>query len=623
MNRLRPFLPYLAAAVSALLLAMCFPGFEVSGSFVWIWSIPLMAGLWLGGGEVKRKRFGFKVGGFAGLVFWMLNVKWLTAMGDLPTVPVLGAYAGWLMLSVYLSLYFALWGMFAASIGNPWRHSNKELQSSIAARMEAKQEKPKRVGGFKPSMRVLGFAILNAAAWVVLEWSRGWMLTGFGWNGLGVAFHEVPVVMQVADLVGVTGIAFIPMFMAAVMLQTGRRLIDELRAGKFQAHFEIGIAVGLIAAVFAYGINRMAYHSNVPFHAVRTLIIQENIAQTLKWDEQLEVAHYNSYIESVERELGELEQQNQHRMKEVMETGEEVELEYPDLLVLPESATTQPLVYLSGVEGIYLPMLTKDLLVDQIYQDNHFKTVFGANFLGGQVIEGEVYYDLEGGDAYNAFVVTGPEIAQNELYPTQELLTHGKNHLVPFGEYIPEVPLLSSIASMFSGMSYGKNFSSSNSFEPLSVELRGEVVQLMPNICFEDTVGRVIRKFVRDAPQMLVNITNDGWFGESEAAKQHMANAKFRCVELRRPMARAANTGVSGIVDIIGSLENRTTGELNVIGTWDDPFVRDGLYAEVKVPTKPVWTLYALAGDWFVILCALVTLAGGFIVLKNRQSSGI
>ncbi|MFC5050313.1 apolipoprotein N-acyltransferase [Rubritalea spongiae] len=618
MNTLKPFLPYLAATLSGVLLAMCFPGFEVSGSFVWIWSIPLMVGLWLGGGEKKRKRFGFKVGFVGGLAFWLLNVKWLTAMGDLPTVPVLGAYSGWLMLAVYLALYFGVWGMFAATVGNPWRRTAKVAQSGISEKMEAKLERPKRVGGFKPSMRVLGFAVINASAWVVLEWLRGWMLTGFGWNGLGVAFHEVPVVMQVADLVGVTGVAFIPMFMAAVMLQTGKRLIDEVRAGKFQAHFEIGIAVGVIAAVFAYGVNRMAYHSNAPFHGVRTLIIQENIKQTLKWDEQLEVEHYNAYVESIQRELGELDMLNQERMAEAVKTGEEIELEYPDLVVLPESATTQPLVYLPEVEGVYLPLLTKDLLVEQIYQENHFKTVFGANFLAGVVIEGEVYYDLEVGDAYNTFAVTGPEIAEENLYPTTALQTHGKNHLVPFGEYIPEVPLLSSIASMFSGMSYGKNFSSGGSFEPLTVELRGEDVQLMPNICFEDTVGRVIRKFVRDAPQMLVNITNDGWFGESEAARQHMANAKFRSVELRRPMARAANTGVSGIVDTIGSMVNPQTGELNAIGTRENPFIRDGLYATVKVPTQPVWTLYAVAGDWFVILCALMAFGGGaFLGLKR------
>ena len=90
-------------------------------------------------------------------------------------------------------------------------------------------------------------------------------------------------------------------------------------------------------------------------------------------------------------------------------------------------------------------------------------------------------------------------------------------------------------AELFSGMSYGKNFSRSGSFEPLRVELRGENVQLIPSICFEDTVGRLSRKFARPELQMLVNITNDGWFGTSEATLQHMANSKFRAVEVRRP----------------------------------------------------------------------------------------
>ena len=221
MNKLTKFLPYLAAVISGLLLAMCYPGFEVASGLVWIWPIPLMAALWLGGGEKKRKRFGWRVAGVAGLTFWLVNVKWLIAMGDLDTVPVAGAMAGWFMLSVYLSVYFALWGVFATTIGNPWRKGKLRELSAIEQKMEAKldDDKPKkRNRGFLASFRVMRFAIMHASLWVVLEWLRGWLMTGFAWNGLGVAFHEVPVMMQVAELVGVTGIAFFPMLLASVIL---------------------------------------------------------------------------------------------------------------------------------------------------------------------------------------------------------------------------------------------------------------------------------------------------------------------------------------------------------------------------------------------------------------------
>jgi len=619
MSKFRNSMPYLAAVLSGILLAMCYPGFEVASGLVWIWPIPLMLGLWLGGAQKKRKRFGFRVGAVAGVVFWLINVKWLIAMGELPTVPFAGAIFGWLVLSLYLALYFGVWGALLSSIGNPWKASSARVLTAIEEKMAEREDAPKkRVKGLRNSLRVVIFAVMHASLWVLLEWLRGWLMTGFGWNGLGVAFHEVPVMMQIADIVGVTGIAFLPMLFASTMLQTGRRLLDELRAGKFQAHFEIGIVVGIIAFVFAYGVNRMAYYSNLATHDVRVLIVQENIPQSIKWDEILEAKHYIDYQESIARELAAIEQLNQAKMTEAATTGEEVELEYPDLLVMPESSTTQPLVYLDDLEKIYMPLLTQDLLVNQIYGENHFKTVFGASLLSGTLSEEGIYYNFDG-DAYNVFAVTGPSLAVEEQYPTTQIQTHGKNHLVPFGEFIPDIPFLGSVAELFSGMSYGKNFSRSGSFEPLNIELRGKNVQLMPSICFEDTVGRLSRKFARPELQMLVNITNDGWFGTSEATLQHMANSKFRAVEVRRPMARAANTGVSGVVDVIGSMEADEEGEFNVIGSPQDPFVKGALYTTVKIPEKPTMTVYAMLGDWFTLLCVFLCVGSLTFCLKSAK----
>jgi len=618
MTKLQKFAPYLAAVVSGLLLAMCFPGFEVSSGLVWIWPIPLMVGLWLGGGEKKRKRFGFRLAWVAGLTFWLLNIKWLMAMGELPTVPMAGAVAGWLMLGVYLAVYFGLWGVVAASFGNPWKQSEVRELTAIEKKMADKAAKPKRsISGFGNSMRVIAYAVLHASLWVVLEWLRGWMLTGFGWNGLGVAFHDVPVVMQAADLVGVTGIAFVPMFLASIIAQTGKRLIDEVRAGKFQAHFEIATGIGLVALVFAYGVNRMSYYANADFDAVRVMIVQENIKQSLKWDEGLEAQHYINYLTSIEHGLAEVEELNQAKMRQAIETGEEVEIEYPDLLVLPESSFTQSLVYVESKDEVYMPFQTMDALVDNIYAENHFKTVFGANLIGGMIVDDAILYDPER-DAYNAFVVADSRVATEENYPTKHLQVHGKNHLVPFGEFVPEVPLLGSVAELFSGMAYGKNFSRSGSYEPLDVELRGRDYQLIPSICFEDTVGRLVRKFARPEQQILVNITNDGWFGESEAVQQHMANSKFRCVEVRRPMARAANTGISGVVSVIGSMAGKKEGEFHMIGTPEDPFVKGTFYGNVEVPRESIMTLYAMAGDWFVVLCLLLSIGSGFFCVKSR-----
>ncbi len=621
MSKFQRVMPYLAAALSGVLLAMCYPGFEFASGLVWIWPVPLMIGLWLGGAEKKRKRFGFRVGALAGLVFWLINVKWLIAMGELPTVPLAGAVFGWLMLSLYLALYFGVWGALIASIGNPWRAGNAKELTAIEKKMAEREDAPKkRVKGFKNSLRVVMFAVMHASLWVVLEWLRGWLMTGFGWNGLGVAFHEVPVMMQIADIVGVTGIAFFPMLFASAMLQTGRRLIDELRAGKFQAHFEIGIVVGIIAFVFAYGVNRMAYYHNQPTRSVNVLLVQENIEQRMKWDEVQEVTHYQNYLESTQRAIAELESSNERAIQKVWEkqSEEAVEIEYPDFVVFPESALTQPVVFVDGESGVILSALTDDLLRRNLMVNQNFHVLFGSNLVEGQANGSGYMYHPEG-RAYNAFCVASPELANETRFPSAMVQAKGKSHLVPFGEYIPDIPFLKAIMELSSGSASGMNFSASESRDPLTVVTRGEKLQLIPSVCFEDTVGRLVRKFARAEQQILVNITNDGWFGTSEAALQHMANSKFRAVEIRRPMARAANTGVSGVVDVIGSMQADEEGVLNMIGTAENPFVKGTLYAKVKVPKNPTMTIYAMFGDWFTLCCLVLCVGSMIFCLKSEK----
>jgi apolipoprotein N-acyltransferase len=144
-------------------------------------------------------------------------------------------------------------------------------------------------------------------------------------------------------------------------------------------------------------------------------------------------------------------------------------------------------------------------------------------------------------------------------------------------------------------------------------------VQVIPNVCFEDTVGRLTRRFVRHEPQVIVNVTNDGWFKESEAAAQHMANARFRAIELRRPMIRSANTGVSGIISAAGSLVDPATGDRQIVEDENgNHFTRGNLYGHAYAPVDSPLTLYAVAGDWFAWLM-LVSLA---VAIVRQRISG-
>ena len=132
-------------------------------------------------------------------------------------------------------------------------------------------------------------------------------------------------------------------------------------------------------------------------------------------------------------------------------------------------------------------------------------------------------------------------------------------------------------------------------------------MRVAPLICFEDTIGELVRRFVlpfgsERGADLLINMTNDGWFLYSAGSRQHLANAIFRCVEVRRPMVRAANTGVTCFINEFG----RITQMLR--DAQGRPFGQGTLIDDVKVPTDNVLTFYARHGELFAELCAGVTL---------------
>jgi apolipoprotein N-acyltransferase len=172
-----------------------------------------------------------------------------------------------------------------------------------------------------------------------------------------------------------------------------------------------------------------------------------------------------------------------------------------------------------------------------------------------------------------------------------------KVHLVPFGEYIPfrhSFPLFAAIA----GDQVPEDFDAGDEFTVFDLSHdRGRVA---PLICFEDTIGELTRRFVLNGADLLVTVTNDGWFEHSSGSHQHLANAIFRCVETRRPMARAANTGVTCFVNDLG----RVTQILQ-----DDrgsTFEEGILAGEMNLANDPAMTFYVRHGELFAKLCAAI-----------------
>jgi apolipoprotein N-acyltransferase len=558
------------ALTSGILLVLCFPPFD-AGGLVWVGMIPLMVALWAGGGEKRRWWYGFRMGWMAGAVFWVINLKWIAEVSDL------GMWA----VGFYLAVYFGFWGSFAAGVGNPWLRKDDDARPPLS------------VGA-----RSLSFAAVNGLTWCGLEWVRGWMLTGFGWNGLGVSFHQTPVIAQAADLVGVTGLSFLPVFLAAVLVQVGRRLHSEARRGRLRAHWDFGIAASVIAVVFVYGVVRLQRGIGGEVRPLKVLLVQLNIpqdAKTVLWS--LEEVH-RGYEEETLKAFEALEERNAGRVEEALnderpEAG--VTLDLPDWVVWPEAALKQWLFFTE--DGTQATGEFNRQTIGIVREQAPFTLMMGLNEIEGVEDNGRLIPKEEPA-TYNSLLV----LPEGE----EQFLSYRKHHLVIFGETIPYVEQLTFLAWLFeksAGVKYTGSFDVGTGHDPLLVPHRGfddGAVAIIPSICFEDTVPRLVRKFAVNGGQVIVNVTNDGWFKESEAAAQHFANARFRCIELRRPMVRCSNTGVSAVVGVTGSVGDPVTGEARVLVDEDgNHLTRGWLFATVHVPVDGPLTLYARWGDWF------------------------
>ncbi len=560
---------------------------------VWLWMIPLLVALWTLKPGKRLGWRGFGLGWIAGAVFFGISCRWLWAVSGLGAVAVAG----------FLALYFAAWAGFAATWGNPWRRE-PEGMSSVGAGLYSLQ-----------------IAFANAALWAGLEWLRGWLFSGFSWNGLGAAFHSLPVLAQGADLLGVAGLSLLPVFVSAVLVQVGRRMARQARQGRLGSNVDFMVAALVLIAAFFYGVWRIRSVTQVATVPVNVLLVQRNIPQSIKWQTQSAEEIYAGYAEATRVAMEDLDAQNFTNLQKALDTADtgHLELRRPDLVIWPETALPERLWFISG-EPMPETQWNAGYISEAVLKLGDFTFITGANEQEGQRLDAERWNECKGGGAFNSMAFFRGEFASGRTYR--------KIHLVPFGEYIPfreQVPFLVSLFEYSAGVESAGDFGAGTSFDPVTIEASGHQIGIIPAICFEDTVNRLVRRFVRPGPQMIVNITNDGWFLETVAAEQHAANASFRAIETRRPMARAANTGVTCIIDATGSMVDPKAADESTRSIKDPvtgkPFVEGTLYGQVDVPKEGIYTLYNQAGDVPVILLGLVGLTTGWLHSRRRSST--
>jgi len=385
--------------------------------------------------------------------------------------------------------------------------------------------------------------------WTAVEIARSYLFTGFPWMLLGYTLAGNATLRQAADLAGVHGLSFLLALSGVSVCLAGKRLSDRFQA-KAAIPLIPGIAVILFLVLYGRSASPNPAGSAARLSEVKVAIAQGGIDQSVKWNPGNQLATLGIY--------GEL-------TRTARDAGVQV-------VVWPETAA--PFFY--GWEAAL------SRRVEAIAVSGGIPILFGAP-----------WYDPAGGEFYNSvFQMDARGVV---------LGRYDKRHLVPFGEYIPLRPVLFFLSKLTEG---GGDFSTGTS--PALFRVHGQPVAA--SICYEALFPALIREGVLEGATWLVNVTNDAWFGDTVAPHQHLAMARMRCVEFRRPMVRAANSGFSAVIDADGGI----AASLGLSR-------RGVLVAAVRPAT--VETVYAKTGEIFGISCSILTIFA--FIFPLRGSHGI
>lgn len=496
-----------------------------------------------------------------GLGFFILNVGWLS------TVSWLAA----LLLAAYLALYPAMFACYAAT----WARPNFSCNLAVA----------RGACRWTIAVRILVRALTHGFVWGGLELLRAHVLTGFGWNGLAVALPLSSPLVQAADLLGVAGVSAFLVAWQSVLMQI--YLIERQHQSNGSvslsamlerfSHVGPWLAMALIpVTLLVYGGVRLHLLAQRETFELRALLLQLNVPQQAGQQLWSSEEIHLGYEEEAERAFADASAE-------------------PHWLLLPEVALNGRLLTAEdGTQGLWRE---SEETLERLLVRGHSDVFVG-------MVELEALKTPQGlrqadnARAWNSLVHVQPDFS---------LQTARKRHLVMFGEYIPlldSLPWLQRLYEQQAGAAYGGAFSAGTSIEPLPTRVDGHDVSVIPSICFEDTVAAETRLFCRKEAQVIVNLTNDGWFCTSAAAAQHFANAGFRAIELRRPMLRCANTGVSASISILGNTQALRDSSGSC-------FTRGHRQVQLPVPLTAPWTLYAQLGDLPLLVLALLSLCHG------------
>jgi apolipoprotein N-acyltransferase len=387
---------------------------------------------------------------------------------------------------------------------------------------------------------------ITPAAWVATEYLRGgYLMGGFPWVPLGNSQVTVLPVAQLASVLGIYGVSALVAFVNASMAYA-------LVVGGRRRLVAAGLAVAVPLAIGAWGAWRIAEGSLTRVGTpLRVGLVQANIEQVRKWDASQARPIFTTHI-AISRDLGRKGAQ---------------------FIIWPESAL--PFRFDENPAG-------REAL-QELARELRAHLLFGTD-------------EVVAGRSYNSAFLVAPDGRRAAVYR--------KIHLVPFGEFIPFGGWLRLFPPLVETVGGFPSFAPGTAVEMLPL---GDHVTSTA-ICYEIVYPGLISTAVRQGSELLTTITNDAWYGRSSAPLQHFELASMRAIEQGRYLARAANTGVSGVVDPYGRVLQRSR-----------LFEETGLVEEVRLLRER--TIYSVIGDVVVYAGAAITLVA-LVLMRRRRSVG-
>lgn len=483
-------------------------------------------------------------------------------------------YGGWLALGLYCGVYLPLWVGTCRKLVHCWK---------------------------------IPWQIAAPCTWVAWELFRGYFITGFSACLLGHTVVHQPVLMQIAAHLGGYGVSAMIVITGGLLYQVVKAISAFWGKASRPNLYEFVFPVLCVAAWITYGISSVrAPHEQDPTAKplLTVALIQENSPTLFEANPERNARSWQSYLELTTKTM----------------------LEHPgvDLVIWPESVFTADNPLLDLEPGFEVPSIwakpgesngmtkgqLEELSRDLLDQFNMKADIVQRGVAPKQSNTSEGRAEQTPNRSKHPHLIVGNDLLRvrgNQMARLNAAVWidrdgkragyYAKRHLVMFGEYIPLgdwFPIFYSII----GMAPASSGESCQTFD------LGDGVQLAPTICFENVLPHLNRRSIVESiaqgndPSIMINLTNDGWFRGSSILDHHLACATFACVENRRPMLIAANTGMSAWIDGSGrqiAVSKRLTADTIIATPYRDS--RGGLWQEFGdwpwwIVASMCWTLW-------------------------------